>query len=231
MSRKAVAVVAGATVGGAVVAFWLIQRRRRSSAAAGLGNLLAPLALSHVSSGWGSDRSYRCHNSCGGLGAQPGCPCTDAPKHEGLDFTAAVGTPVRAMGNGVAVQVVNSSTTPAGRYVRIDHGSGIVTESLHLSSISVKQGQRVEAGQVIGFTGTSGMHGDGSVVPHLHLTVRLSGPALASYKSFYGTPKSGFGSTNRGGTAVPGEPLVPARYSSTVLAKSAGAGVHVQAQG
>jgi len=227
MGKKLVIGLAAGAVTGGIVAAVIISRRvkQHTRAVATLGNLLAPLTASQVTSGWGSDRTYRCHNACGGLGAKAGCPCLDAPKHEGLDFTAAVGTKVGAMAAGKVVLVVTSSTTPAGRYVRIDHGGGMVTEYLHLSSVIVKQGQQIVAGQVLGFTGTSGMHGDGSVVPHLHLTIRLSGPALALYKSSFGTPRTGLGSTNRGGTAVPGEPLVPARYSSSVIAASGAAGV------
>lgn len=222
--QKVAAALAGGAVVGGVAAFWM-SRRAVKLALAGLGNLRSPLANSSVTSGWGSSRDYRCHNTCGGLGEKTGCPCLDSPKHEGLDFTAREGLPVLAMAPGKVVLVVTSPTTPAGRYVRIDHGGGIVTESLHLSSVSVTKGQRVKTGQFIGWTGTSGMHGDGSVVPHLHLTIRLSNPALAIYKSRFGTPSTGFGSKNNGGTAVPGEPLVLAHYSSSVIAMAASKGV------
>lgn len=222
---KKVALASGVAIGGITIAVLLRQRAQKQLALAGLGNLRAPLLSASVTSGWGSDRNYRCHNACGGLGEKTGCPCTDSPKHEGLDFTAAVGIPVLAMADGKVVLVEKNPTTPAGRYVRVDHGGGIVTESLHLSSVAVQKGQQVAAGAVLGFTGTSGMHGDGSVVPHLHLTIRLTNPALAIYKSRFGTPSNGYGSKNNGGTAVPGEPLVPARYSSSVIAMSSGKGV------
>jgi murein DD-endopeptidase MepM/ murein hydrolase activator NlpD len=58
--------------------------------------------------------------------------------------------------------------------VEIDHGSGLTTRYAHLSSISVKAGDRVAAGTVVGHVGTTGR----STGPHLHYEVRVEGEAI-----------------------------------------------------
>ena len=179
-----------------------------------LPRLSAPIQAARVTSGWGSSRAYRA------TAENPN------PTHEGLDWTAAVGTPVLAMADGVVVRVVDTPDTWAGRYVRLDHGGGLVTEYLHLGPMGLPVvGQRAARGERLGYSGTSGINGDGSVVPHLHTTARASGPALLEYRQRFGAPTAGYGHTNNGGTAVPLEPLVPAYYSSGVLGLSASLGI------
>jgi murein DD-endopeptidase MepM/ murein hydrolase activator NlpD len=84
--------------------------------------------------------------------------------HNGVDFSAPIGTPVRTVGDGV---VVFSGFTPSTGYmVRIAHSSQYTTEYMHLSRISpaARKGARVSRGGVIGALGNTGL----STGPHLH---------------------------------------------------------------
>lgn len=92
--------------------------------------------------------------------------------HDGTDFGVPCGTPVHAAGAGV---VTGRSTDAAyGRRVEIEHRPGFVTTYNHLSSQSVSMGERVEAGDVIGLSGSTGM----STGCHLHFMVLKDGTPL-----------------------------------------------------
>lgn len=92
--------------------------------------------------------------------------------HEGLDFTANVGTSIRAAADGIVT--VADFSGGYGNMVRIDHGSGLETRYGHASKLLVKSGDRVVKGQEIAEVGTSGR----STGPHLHYEIRLNGNAL-----------------------------------------------------
>lgn len=92
--------------------------------------------------------------------------------HEGLDFTANAGTPIRAAADGI---VASSGQTPAyGNLVKLNHGAGLETRYAHASKLLVKSGERVVKGQVIALVGSTGR----STGPHLHYEIRLNGHAL-----------------------------------------------------
>ncbi|HBH81688.1 MAG TPA: peptidase M23, partial [Nitrospira sp.] len=61
-----------------------------------------------------------------------------------------------------------------GNMVRVDHGFGVETLYGHLAKALVKEGQRVDRGDVIALVGSSGL----STGPHLHYMVKLNGQAL-----------------------------------------------------
>lgn len=92
--------------------------------------------------------------------------------HEGMDFRARTGTPVRASNGGVVV--LARPLYYEGNCVVIDHGLGLFTLSMHLSRISVREGQRVTAGQRLGSSGATGR----VTGPHLHWAVRWQGAYL-----------------------------------------------------
>ncbi len=86
--------------------------------------------------------------------------------HEGTDFHAAIGTPVRAGNSGVVV--LARPLYYEGNCVVIDHGLGLFTISMHLSRIDVHEGDRVVLGQRVGLSGATGR----VTGPHLHWAVR-----------------------------------------------------------
>jgi murein DD-endopeptidase MepM/ murein hydrolase activator NlpD len=92
--------------------------------------------------------------------------------HEGLDFTASIGTPIYAAAGGIVSAA--EQTPDYGKIVKIDHGSGLETRYAHASLLAVKVGDRVEKGQKIAEVGSTGR----STGPHLHYEIRLSGNAL-----------------------------------------------------
>lgn len=82
--------------------------------------------------------------------------------HNGTDFAVGVGTRVYSVGDGV---VTRAGYHPAaGNYIVIKHGRKYTSRFLHLSKISVRKGQRVEMGQLIGKSGNTGR----STGAHLH---------------------------------------------------------------
>jgi len=91
--------------------------------------------------------------------------------HEGIDFPAEAGTAIVAAASG---KVVAAEWHPQyGKMVEIDHGNGLISRYAHASSLLVKEGDLVVAGQRIAAVGTSGR----STGPHLHFEVRLNGVA------------------------------------------------------
>lgn len=92
--------------------------------------------------------------------------------HPGVDVAAEPGETVKAILDGVVVEV--GSDPRLGSFASLDHGSGLRTIYGGLSRIVVKAGDRLTAGQVIGSIGEPGMR-DVSFGPCLHLEVRKDG--------------------------------------------------------
>jgi murein DD-endopeptidase MepM/ murein hydrolase activator NlpD len=95
-----------------------------------------------------------------------------AAVHSGVDFRAAPGAPVRATAAGRVT--VAEYSGGYGNMVEVEHEGGVATRYGHLSSISVVQGQRIEAGQVVGRAGSTGR----STGTHLHYETRIDGEAV-----------------------------------------------------
>ena len=92
--------------------------------------------------------------------------------HKGLDFRVPSGTSVAAVNNGRVI--LARPLFYEGNFVVIDHGQGLLTLYLHLSSFLVKEGDDVTKGQPIGISGGTGR----ATGPHLHLAVRWQGVDL-----------------------------------------------------
>lgn len=100
--------------------------------------------------------------------------------HEGVDFTAQLGTPVRSTGQGV-VRSITRTSRGLGNRVEIDHGYGYISVYACLDRIQVRYGQRVERGEQIAVVGESGLE----VAPHLHYEVRLNGEPMNPVNYFF----------------------------------------------
>ncbi|MER6567693.1 M23 family metallopeptidase [Streptomyces sp. NPDC001093] len=116
-----------------------------------LNAFVAPIADSYVSTG------YQASSSLWSSG-----------RHTGIDFHAASGTPVHAVGSGTVV-----STGWGGAYgnqIVIRMADGMYTQYGHLSSIGVSVGQQVTPGRQIGLSGATG----NTTGPHLHFEARTT---------------------------------------------------------
>lgn len=96
--------------------------------------------------------------------------------HRGVDYAGAYGSPVVAPAAGRVSLVGRESQgfTIHGNVVGIDHGQGVASILMHLSRIDVKEGDFVQAGQVIGALGSTGA----STGPHLHWGLYVHGQAI-----------------------------------------------------
>jgi murein DD-endopeptidase MepM/ murein hydrolase activator NlpD len=93
-------------------------------------------------------------------------------RHLGLDYGVPAGTPVHAVNRGTVI--LARPLYFEGSCVVIDHGQGLFSLYLHLSDFSVKEGDQIKTGQLIGLSGGSGR----ATGPHLHLAIRWQGVYL-----------------------------------------------------
>lgn len=89
--------------------------------------------------------------------------------HKGVDIGASAGSAVLAAADGTVVIATYSAS--AGNYVMINHGGGVYTVYMHMSSIAVSVGQEVSRGETVGAVGSTGY----STGPHLHFGLRING--------------------------------------------------------
>ncbi len=114
-------------------------------------------------------------------------------RHTGLDIPMPLNTPIRAARNGIVARTGNNSTMGFrgyGNFILLDHGGGVKTLYAHCSSVSVREGQKIMQGQIVGLVGRTGR----ATTEHLHFEVRINdkpvnpvpylatNPRLASYK-------------------------------------------------
>jgi murein DD-endopeptidase MepM/ murein hydrolase activator NlpD len=91
--------------------------------------------------------------------------------HQGVDYAANQGTPIRAAGDGKVTFA--GSRNGYGNAVILQHGGNITTLYAHMSRIAseARVGRRVRQGQVIGYVGKTGL----ATAPHLHYEYRING--------------------------------------------------------
>jgi murein DD-endopeptidase MepM/ murein hydrolase activator NlpD len=99
--------------------------------------------------------------------------------HYGVDLTAPTGTKVYATGDGIVTRA--DWAQGYGKCVRINHGYGYQTVYAHLNDMSVKPGQKVKRGDVIGLVGSTGL----STSPHLHYEVRINNQWVNPVNFYY----------------------------------------------
>ncbi|HBB49424.1 TPA: hypothetical protein DEQ22_00520 [Candidatus Nomurabacteria bacterium] len=119
--------------------------------------------------------------------------------HRGTDFRAAVGTPVKAMAEGTVRGIGDTDIccpgASFGKWIFIEYNNGLSSAYGHLSLISVREGQKVGRGEVVGYSGNTGS----STGPHLHVSLYVSsGVQVDSFES----------------RAYPGKTLVQPRVSA-----------------
>ncbi len=119
--------------------------------------LRTPLDFTRISSGYSMSRMH---------------PILGYPRpHQGIDYAAPTGTPVRTVGDGVVTFVGVSGGY--GNLIIVQHTNGLESQYAHLSRFdsSTTNGARVEQGQTIGYVGSTGL----STGPHLDFRIKLNG--------------------------------------------------------
>jgi hypothetical protein len=135
--------------------------------------LRAPLEFKRISSGFSKSRWHPILHY--------------ARAHQGIDFAAAYGAPIRAVGAGTVTYAGRMGGY--GNLVEIRHTGNRSTRYAHLSAFGsgIHVGARVEQGQTIAFVGASGL----ATAPHLHYELRINGVAVNPRSQFAageGTP-------------------------------------------
>jgi len=120
------------------------------------GFLRSPLKFSRITSRFGMRR----HPILGTM-----------RKHQGTDYGAATGTPIRTIGDGVVIRA--GWNNGFGNVVEIRHPNGYVSRYGHMSRFGsgITRGARVAREQTIGYVGSTGL----STAPHLHFEVIVNG--------------------------------------------------------
>lgn len=92
--------------------------------------------------------------------------------HEGTDVSAPNGTPIVAFRPGTVTSA--GWNGGYGNAITIDHDNGVSTLYGHLSNMKATVGQKVNAGDIIGYVGSTGL----STGPHLHFEVHVNGTPM-----------------------------------------------------
>ncbi len=92
--------------------------------------------------------------------------------HAGVDQRGAAGTPIHPIAAGL-VKIVKPYNLRGGT-VAIDHGQGLESIYLHMSSFAAKEGDRVTPDSIIGYVGSTGR----ATGPHVHWTIYVNGEAV-----------------------------------------------------
>ena len=100
--------------------------------------------------------------------------------HPGIDFTASIGTPIYATGDGV-VEEADAIMQGYGNHVVINHGFGYQTLYGHMSKIKASVGQKIKRGELIGYVGSTGR----STGPHVHYEVIKNGQKVNPINYFF----------------------------------------------
>lgn len=112
----------------------------------------SPLKTEEISSGYGN-RMYK----------------KKIKFHKGVDFRAPSGTDIITVEKGVVIKAAYNKKK--GNYIEIRHDDIYITRYFHLSTLAVKEGDKVDKGQFIGTVGTTGL----STAPHLHYEILKNG--------------------------------------------------------
>lgn len=126
--------------------------------------LKAPVAFKYISSGYTTGNRVIMEYGLSG-------------PHRAIDYAAAIGTPIRAVGDG-KVTYAGWNSGGYGYLTKIRHNGTYSTNYAHQSKIAVKVGQRVVQGETIGYVGSTGY----STGPHLHYEMVKNGVKINPLK-------------------------------------------------
>ncbi|WP_294598494.1 M23 family metallopeptidase [uncultured Rikenella sp.] len=101
-------------------------------------------------------------------------------QHNGVDYSVPTGSAVFATADGT-VQSLQTRGQTSGLSLTIDHGNGYQTVYSHLDKVTVEPGRRVSRGDIIAFSGNSGL----SFAPHLHYEVHYRGTPVDPINYFF----------------------------------------------
>jgi len=100
--------------------------------------------------------------------------------HTGIDFAAAIGTPIYATADG-NIEKMEVNFSGYGKMIEVDHGFGYKTRYAHMHAFAVRAGQHVKRGELIGYVGDTGL----STAPHLHYEVLINGAYVNPIHYFF----------------------------------------------
>jgi murein DD-endopeptidase MepM/ murein hydrolase activator NlpD len=134
-----------------------------------LARIVAARAIRADSDGWRQSFIWPAHGRISGVfGAQRVYRGQPGAYHPGIDIAAGAGSTVVAPAAGVVVLAGPPAFTLEGNLVIVDHGHGLNSAFLHLSSEAVKVGDHIRQGQKIGTVGMTGR----ATGPHLHWAIK-----------------------------------------------------------
>ena len=107
---------------------------------------------------------------------------TKRQMHNGIDFKADIGTPVYATADAIAEYAAFHKQSGFGKLIILQHSFGFKTYYAHLDKIVIKPGQFIQKGDLIGYSGNTGI----STGPHLHYEVRYNENAVNPINFYYG---------------------------------------------
>jgi len=145
--------------------------RERRSASMGWSQAFVWPARGRLSGRFGSQRIYS-----GGV---------PAAYHSGADIAAGAGAEVVAPADGIVTLAPPPGFSLEGNLVIVDHGMGLSSAFLHLSSASVRVGQAVRRGERIGTVGATGR----ATGPHLHWSLVWNGARIDPAAAVGGAPR------------------------------------------
>jgi len=111
-------------------------------------------------------QSYGCITTAFARRNYPSCNNKKGGFHNGLDLAASYGTPLHSAEDGRVV-AIGSAPNAYGVWAAIEHENGLVTAYTHMSVRSVKVGQEVKRGDIVGNMGSTGL----STGSHIHFMV------------------------------------------------------------
>lgn len=102
--------------------------------------------------------------------------------HNGLDIKIPSGTEITPFLDGIVLEINNDPTKDLGKYIKVDHGDGLISIYGHLSHIKTRKGHPVFKSQIIGLSGNTGR----TTGDHLHFQINLNGQSINPERFFKG---------------------------------------------